>query len=71
MINVVSAIFFVIISFVTWLAISFKLSSYFIDEEILFKDQKRAIMFYIFNMLIALVITAICYALVCVMQKNF
>lgn len=69
MTNIISALIFVVISFITWLSVSFKVASYFIDEKKIFKKQANAIYFYLINILIAIFITVFCYMLVGVFQR--
>ena len=42
-----AAIIFLIISFVTWLSVSFRISSIIINEEEIFAETKKAVIFYI------------------------
>lgn len=69
MINIVVAIFFVIISFITWLSISFKIAGNFIDDDVIFSRQSSAIIFYFINCIIAIIVTIFCYILVCRVQR--
>lgn len=64
-----AAIIFVIISFVTWLSVLFKLASIIIDENQIFATNKMSVTFYIVNMILACILTITCYELVLVMQN--
>nr|DAH99168.1 MAG TPA: hypothetical protein [Caudoviricetes sp.] len=67
--NLCAAIIFVIVSFVTWLSVLFKLASVVLDENQIFATSKMAVMFYIVNMILACILTITCYELVLVMQS--
>ncbi len=69
MMNVISAFAFGIISFITWLAVSFKIASYFIDENSIFAKNIKAVFFYIVNGTIALIMTILNYVFICIIQK--
>ena len=56
-------------SFITWLSVLFKFASMIIDENQIFDKTKNAIIFYIINMIIACLLTIICYELVLVFQS--
>lgn len=67
--NLYAAIIFVIISFVTWLSVLFKLASIIIDENRIFATNKMSVTFYIVNIILACILTKICYELVLAVQK--
>ncbi len=64
-----AAIIFLIISFVTWLSVSFRISSIIINEEEIFAETKKAVIFYIINMCIASALTLLCYEIVLIFQR--
>lgn len=68
MIDILGEFFFLIFSFITWLSVSFNVTSHFIDEKKIFSKQINAISFYLINSAFAIVATAICYILVCYIQ---
>ena len=67
--NACAAIIFIMVSFITWLSVLFKSASMIIDENQIFDKTKNAIIFYIINMIIACLLTIICYELVLVFQS--
>ncbi len=69
MVNIIGAFIFILISFITWLAVSFKIVSYFIDERYIFSKRARIMFFYFVNGLLALIMTVICYIVVCMIQE--
>lgn len=69
MLNILFAIFFVALSFVTWLSVLFRVEESFVDEDMIFSSQRRAILFYFINILIAAFMTVLCYMLVCLLQR--
>lgn len=70
MINIIGALCFLILSFLTWLSVSFKCASYFINENIIFGKQNRAIWFYFINISVSIVMTIFCYCLICIIQER-
>lgn len=68
MVNIIGAFIFVIISFITWLAVLFKIVSHFIDERYIFSNQARILVFYFINIMLALIMTVISYIFVCMFQ---
>lgn len=67
--NICGAGIFIIVSFITWLSVSFRIASVIINEERIFGETKKAIMFYLVNMFIAYLLTIICYELVLIIQR--
>ena len=64
-----AAIIFLIISFVTWLSVSFRISSIIIYEVEIFAETKKAVIFYIINMSIASALTLLSYEIVLIFQR--
>ena len=71
MLNIVVEICFIVISLFTWLSVSFKCASFLVDENKIFAKTKSAIIFYFINGLVSIVMTTICYILVCIIQIMF
>ena len=68
--DICAAIIFIIVSFITWLSVSFRIASLVIDEDRIFEETKTAAAFYAINMTIACLLTIICYELVTIVQNN-
>lgn len=69
MINIVVAVIYCIISFITWLSVSFSLIGKVMDENFLFSNLLKAVLTYICGGLISSVMTLISYFLICNLQK--
>lgn len=69
MVNMLYALFFVIVSLFTWCAISFKIADQIWGEEILFSSKKNAILTYLISIFIALIMTGIVYCLILFIQS--
>lgn len=69
MLNILAAIFFVVLSFITWLSVSFKISGMFIDERKVFSNWHGAVLFYAANSIIALLLTIFCYIFLVFIQR--
>lgn len=68
--DICAAIIFIIVSFITWLSVSFRIASLIIDEERIFEETKTAVTFYAINMIVACLLTIICYELVIIVQNS-
>lgn len=69
MINIVAAIIYCAISFVTWLSVSFSLMSKVASERCLFLNISRAILVYVVGGVFSVIMTFVSYVLVCSLQK--
>nr|DAZ67664.1 MAG TPA: hypothetical protein [Caudoviricetes sp.] len=68
--SVYVAIIFLIFSFITWLSVSFRIASCFVDDNFIFSNLKMTILFYFCNIVIAIFLTIICYSLVTMVQRK-
>lgn len=69
MLNVLFAIFFVVFSLITWMSVLFRIEETFVDETVIFSSLRRAILFYCINLIIAVIMTIVCYILICILQR--
>ena len=49
MLNILFAIFFIVLSLVTCLSVLFRIEGNFVDEDVIFSSQGKAILFYFIN----------------------
>jgi len=68
--DICAAIIFTMVSFITWLSVSFRIASLVIDEDRIFEETKTAVAFYAINMAIACLLTIMCYELATIVQNN-
>ena len=69
MLNILFAIFFIVLSLVTCLSVLFRIEGNFVDEDVIFSSQGKAILFYFINIIVAAFMTMILYILICVLQR--
>lgn len=69
MLNILFAILFIVLSLVTFLSVLFRVEGNFIDEDVIFSSQGKAILFYFINIIVAAFMTMIFYILICVLQR--
>ena len=69
MLNILFAIFFIVLSLLTWMSVLFRIEGIFVDETAIFSNQRRAILFYCINLIIAVIMTIVCYIMVCALQR--
>lgn len=69
MLNILFAILFIVLSLVTFLSVLFRVEGNFIDEDVIFSSQGKAILFYFINIIVAAFMTMIFYILICVVQR--
>lgn len=70
MLNILFAIFFIVLSLITWMSVLFRIEGTFVDETAIFSSPRRAILFYCINLIIAVIMTIVCYILICVLQRT-
>ncbi len=69
MLNILFAIFFIVLSLVTCLSVLFRIEGNFVDEDVIFSSQGKAILFYFINIIVAAFMTMILYIWICVLQR--
>ena len=69
MLNILFAIFFIVLSLVTCLSVLFRIEGNFVDEDVIFSSQGKAILFYFINIIVDAFMTMILYILICVLQR--
>lgn len=69
MINYISALIYICVSIVTWIAICFNISDIIWGEDVLFRSKKRAIFLYIISIGISIFMTLIGYIIVGIIQR--
>ena len=69
MLNILFAIFFIVLSLVTCLSVLFRIEGNFVDEDVIFSSQGKAILSYFINIIVAAFMTMILYIWICVLQR--
>ena len=69
MLNILFAIFFIVLSLVTFYSVLFRIEGNFVDEDVIFSSQGKAILFYFINIIVAAFMTMILYIFICVLQR--